>query len=196
MDEQLYTDLLDFWFARRELDQPTLDSRMNSWFGSDPTFDAEVAERFCALAERALAGDCEAWSATPRGRLALILLLSEIPRHIYKHSQQAYRGDRRALKLCEQGVANKDHQRLDALEQLFFFMPLQRMESLKVQQTSVKVFAALAQRVSDTLRESFAMVAHLAELRRDIIAEFGRFPHRNEMLGRETADSEKTLASA
>ncbi len=195
MDAQQYDALLEFWFAARELDQPTLDSRMDSWFGDDPTFAAAVSERFCGLAERALTADLDAWAAVPRGRLALILLLTEVPRQIYRDDKRALRGDRKALKLCEQGVAARDHLKLNALEQLFFFMPLQRIESLKIQETSVKIFTSLANRVSSTLRESFATVAQFAQLRHDIIAEFGRFPHRDPILGRAATPAEETALS-
>ncbi len=196
MSDYDYEELLQFWFADRERSELTVDSRMASWFGNDPAFDAEVAERFCGLVDRALRGELDSWAAEPRGRLALILTLCQLPRHIYKHSKQAFRGDRKALKLCEQGVAAGSYKSLTELEQLFFFMPLQRIESLKIQQTSVKIFAALTKRVSDTLRDTFDTVAQFAELRHDIIAEFGRFPHRNAALGRETTGEEQTYLSA
>lgn len=191
-----YNNVLDFWFAAREQDQLTVDARMNGWFGNDPAFDAEVSERFCGLIESALRGELDDWSAEPRGRLALILLLCQFPRHIYKHDKRAFRGDRKALKLCEAGVASNDYKKLSALEQLFFFMPLQRIESLKIQQTSVKIFEALTGRVSETLRDTFDTVAQFAELRHDIIAEFGRFPHRNATLGRANTGDEDTYLSA
>lgn len=185
--------VLDFWFADRERTELMLDSRMARWFGNDPVFDSDLTERFAGLVNQAFAGELDAWAATPRGRLALILLLGQFPRHIYKHSKQAFRGDRKALKLCQQGVANDSYRELSTLQQLFFFMPLQRIESLKIQQTSVKIYSALARRVSDTMYDTFATVAHFAELRRDIIEEFGRFPHRNEPLGRANSGAEESF---
>ncbi len=196
MDTRNSTALLDFWFASRELDKPTLDSRMGAWFGDEPAFAAAVSERFAHMVDPALAGEYDDWATDAHGRLALILLLGEIPRQVYRDDKRALRGDRKALKLCEQGVAAKDYQHLNALEQLFFFMPLQRIESIRIQQTSVKIFASLANRASSTLRETFATVAHFAELRHDIIAEFGRFPHRDPMLGRTPAEDEHTAVPA
>jgi len=190
-----YNDVLEFWFAAREQDQLTVDSRMDGWFGNDPAFDAEVSERFCGLVDSALKGQFDSWADEPRGRLALILLLCQIPRHIYKQDKRAFRGDRKALKLCEAGVSSNDYKKLSPLEQLFFFMPLQRIESLKIQQTSVKIFEALTGRVSDTLRNTFDTVAQFAELRHDIIAEFGRFPHRNAILGRDNTGDEESYLS-
>ncbi len=196
MGDHDYEELLRFWFADREQNELTVDSRMASWFGNDAAFDAEVSERFCALVDKALEGALDDWAAEPHGRLALILTLCQLPRHIYKHSKQAFRGDRKALKLCEQGVAAGSYKNLSELEQLFFFMPLQRIESLKVQQTSVKIYAALTKRVSETLRDTFDTVTQFAELRHDIIAEFGRFPHRNAALGRATTGEEQAYLSA
>lgn len=187
--------VLEFWYAVRQLDELTLDSRMNCWFGGDESFDRELTDRFTGLTEQALAGKLDSWADSAKGRLALILLLEQFPRRIYGDDKRAYLGDRKALKLCEQGVANDSYKELNALEQLFFFMPLQRSESLKVQQTSVKIYTALASRVSSTLRDTFETVAQFAELRRDIIAEFGRFPHRNKSLGRDyTRTEEECLA--
>jgi len=190
-----YNEVLDFWFAKREQDQLTVDARMDGWFGNDPAFDATIAERYCGLTEAALRGELDDWAADPRGRLALILVLCQFPRHIYKHDKRAFRGDRRALKLCEAGGASNDYKKLSPLEQLFFFLPLQRIESLKIQQTSVKIFDALTGRVSETLRDTFDTVAQFAELRHDIIAEFGRFPHRNSSLGRANSSEEDNYLS-
>jgi uncharacterized protein (DUF924 family) len=190
MNTSLIQNVLEFWFAERDQDGPTLDSRMNCWFGDNAEFDAELRERFTELTQQALAGELDDWTASSQGRLALILLLEQFPRRIYKDSPDAFKGDRKALKLCEQGVASDDYRKLNALQQLFFFMPLQRAESIKVQQTSVKIYNALANRVSSTLHDTFETVAHIAELRRDIIAEFGRFPHRNQPLNRPNTSAE------
>jgi uncharacterized protein (DUF924 family) len=191
MNDPRINDVLKFWFDDRELDGPTLDSRMDCWFGNNPAFDAELTATFSDLTRQALTNQLDDWAAEPQGRLALILLLEQFPRRIFKDTPNAFRGDRKALKLCEQGVASDSYRKLNALQQLFFFMPLQRAESLKVQQTSVKIYNALAERVSSTLRDTFETVAQFAELRRDIIAEFGRFPHRNVPLERSNTDNEE-----
>jgi uncharacterized protein (DUF924 family) len=188
-------EVLDFWFATRVLDELTIDSRMERWFEDDDVFNHGLAERFTDLTEMALRGDLDDWPSTPKGRLALILLLEQFPRRIYRGDKDAFRGDRKALKLCEEGVATQAYRKLNALEQMFFFMPLQRAESIKIQQTSVKVFNSLANRVSATMRDTFETVAQFAELRRDIIAKFGRFPHRNAPLGRANTGDENSYLS-
>jgi uncharacterized protein (DUF924 family) len=191
MDTAYINEVLEFWFADRDLSEPTLDSRMTCWFNSDEQFDAELADRFTSLAELALTGELDDWAERPLGRLALILLLEQFPRRIYKDSPDAFRGDRKAMTLCQQGVANDAYRELNAVQQLFFFMPLQRAESIKIQQTSVKIYNALSSNVSSTLRDTFETVAHFAELRRDVIAKFGRFPHRNAPLGRSNTGAEE-----
>lgn len=188
-------EVLAFWFADRALNTPTLDSRMNYWFGNNQAFDDELVARFAVLTEQALTGALDDWADTPEGMLALILLLEQFPRRVYHDSAKSYSGDRKALRLCEQGVAKDLYRKLNAVQQLFFFMPLQRAESIKVQQTSVKIYNALANRVSSTLRDTFETVAQFAELRRDVIEEFGRFPHRNAPLGRANTGAEEMSLS-
>jgi uncharacterized protein (DUF924 family) len=191
MNTSQINEVLEFWFADRDLNEPTLDSRMTRWFNSDDKFDAELADRFRSLAQQALTEELDDWADQPLGRLALILLLEQFPRRLYKDSPDAFQGDRKAMKLCQQGVANDAYRELNAVQQLFFFMPLQRAESIKIQQTSVKIYNALSSNVSSTLRDTFETVAHFAELRRDVIAQFGRFPHRNAPLGRSNTGAEE-----
>jgi uncharacterized protein (DUF924 family) len=191
MDTPQLNDVLDFWFADRDLSEPTLDSRMTRWFGSDAEFDAELEERFSALTVQAITGELDDWAEQPLGRLALILLLEQFPRRLYKDTPNAFAGDRKAMKMCQQGVANDSYRELNVIQQLFFFMPLQRAESIKIQQTSVKIYNALSNKASTPLRDTFETVAHFAELRRDIIEKFGRFPHRNIPLGRSNTGAEE-----
>jgi len=196
MDDAEIQRVLAFWFQDGERDSPHIDSRMDRWFGSHPELDREVVEQFGALTERAVNGDLDAWAASARGRLALIIVLDQFCRHIHRGTAAAFAGDRRALRLCVEGIVDGLYKQLRPEEQLFFFMPLQHAESLKVQERSVRIFRALAGRVTETLRETFATTAQFAELHRDIVAEFGRFPHRNAALGRENTPAEAEYLSA
>lgn len=187
--------VLDFWFSATELDAPQIDSRLERWFGTDPAFDERIRREFGDLVEQALAGGLDDWAQTTEGRLALILLLDQFPRNIYRGTATAFAGDKRALKLCVEGSMNNDYKSLTAIQRVFFFMPLQHAESAGVQDKSVRIYAALAEGVSDTLRETFLTFAQFAELHRDIVARFGRFPHRNRHLGRaNTPEEEEFLA--
>jgi uncharacterized protein (DUF924 family) len=187
--------VLDFWFSAAELDAPQIDSRMERWFSTDPAFDEQVRREFGALVDQALAGGLEDWAATAEGRLALILLLDQFPRNIHRGTAQAFAGDRRALKLCVEGTMANGYKDLTPIQRVFFFMPLQHAESAGVQEKSVRIYTALAEGVSATLRETFLTFASFAELHRDIVARFGRFPHRNRYLGRaNTPEEDEYLA--
>ena len=183
--------VLEFWFSDSELNSPRVDSRMDRWFGDgDNALNQRIRDNFEELVESASAGDLDTWTHTPDGRLALIILLDQFRRHIYRGTAAAFSKDKQALKISIEGTITGDHSRLSAIQRMIFFMPLQRSESLKIQDKSVAVFRALAESVSATLRETFLTVANFAELRRDIVAEFGRFPHRNPILGRDDTAAE------
>ena len=188
-------DVLDYWFSDTDLDSPTLDSRMDRWFGSSEELDDEISERFGELVEQASGDELDAWAEQPEGRLALIILLDQFRRNIYRGKPGAFELDKKALKICIEGTMSGVHKHLSPEQRVFFFMPLQHAESLKIQDKSVSIYNALADSVSDTLRETFATCAQFAELHRDIVAQFGRFPHRNEILGRENTEAEAAYLS-
>jgi uncharacterized protein (DUF924 family) len=196
MHDEAIRRILDFWFAAAELDAPQIDSRMDRWFSADPALDQRIREEFSDLVEDALRGRLDHWAATIEGRLALILLLDQFCRNIHRGTAQAFAGDRRALKLCVEGAMSNAYRSLPAIQRVFFFMPLQHAESPGVQDKSVRIFNALAEGVSDTLRETFLTFAQFAELHRDIVEQFGRFPHRNRSLGRRNTPEEETYLSA
>ena len=194
-DQARIDAVLAFWFKAKELSAPQIDGRMDIWFGDDPVFDHEIEENFSGDVDLASAGKLDHWAADPRGRLALIILLDQFRRNIYRGTAEAFSRDGAALKLCIEGAMEKKDQGLTPIERAFFYMPLQHSESLKVQTKSVDIFNKLAQAVSPTYRETFETVAQFAELHRDIIERFGRFPHRNQLLGRpNTAEEEEFLS--
>lgn len=188
--------VLDFWFSAAALDTPQIDSRMERWFNADAAVDEEIRNRFGALVESALQGKLDHWAAVAEGRLALILLLDQFCRHVHRGTAQAFAGDKRALKLCIEGSMQNVYRSLPPFQRLFFFMPLQHAESLSVQEKSLRIFTALAEGVSPTLRETFLTFAQFAELHRDIIERFGRFPHRNRLLGRTNTPEEEEFLAA
>ena len=187
--------VLDFWFSDSELDSPQLDSRMDRWFGASEELDEQIRLDFSELIELATNGQLDGWTETPRGRLALIILLDQFRRNIYRGSVDAYTHDKKALKIAIEGAMAGDHKQLNAVERLFFFMPLQHSELLKIQEKSVSIYNALAESVSGTMHETFLATAQFAELHHDIVAEFGRFPHRNAVLGRPNSSAEATYLS-
>lgn len=182
--------VLDFWFQPDENDSPSIDSRLNRWFSADAAFDARVRDQFGPLVDAAAHGELADWAGSIEGRLALIVVLDQFTRNVHRGTRQAFAGDRRALALCVEGAASGSYRDLSALQQVFFFMPLQHAESLKIQDRSVRIYQALANSVPLPLRETFMTFAQFAELHRDIVAAFGRFPHRNAMLGRPNTPAE------
>ena len=195
LDQTRIEAVLAFWFKEKELSAPQIDGRMDVWFGEDPSFDDDIRDNFAADVAAASEGRLDHWARTSPGRLALILLLDQFRRNIYRNSPKAYELDKKALKLCIEGAMEKKDKGLTPIQRVFFYMPLQHAESRKVQAKSVAIFERLADAVSPTYTETFMTVAHFAELHRDIVEQFGRFPHRNKILGREnTPEEEEYLA--
>lgn len=176
---QDHLPVLDFWF--RELTP-------NQWFADGgPKLDAEVRRRFGALAKQAAAGELDDWAATPRGRLALILLLDQFPRHIYREHPQAYATDKKAQGLVTQGIEAGQDMTLSFAERQFFYMPLMHAEDVTLQRLSVAQFEAL--------RDEAEMILDFARRHADIVERFGRFPHRNEVLDRSASAEEEAFAA-
>lgn len=196
MQDEAIRRVLDFWFSASELDAPQIDSRMERWFSADPDLDRRIREEFGDLVEQALRGELDHWASTIEGRLALILLLDQFCRNIHRGTARAFAGDKRALRLCVEGSVSNEYRSLPAIQRVFFFMPLQHAESAAVQDKSVRIYNALAEGVSDTLRETFLTFAQFAELHRDIVERFGRFPHRNRHLGRRNTPEEDAFLAA
>ena len=188
--------ILSFWFKERELSAPQIDRRLDIWFGEDAVFDHECKKLFADDVEKASNGELDHWAEEPRGRLALILLLDQFRRNIYRGTAEAFSKDKLALKFCVEGAMAKKTTGLTPIQQAFFYMPLQHAESRKVQARSVALFHRLAEAVSPTYRETFETIAQFAELHHDIIEQFGRFPHRNKLLGRNNTPEEDEYLSA
>ncbi len=196
-EDQLRIDaVLSFWFMEEQLSAPQIDKRMDIWFGEDEVFDLECKKEFTDDVAAASAGKLNHWAHRPTGRLALILLLDQFRRNIYRNTAAAFEKDNAALKLCVEGAMQKKDQGLTPIQKAFFYMPLQHAESRKVQAKSVDLFQRLAAAVSPTYRETFETIAQFAELHRDIIEQFGRFPHRNTLLGRQNTPEEEEYLAA
>jgi uncharacterized protein (DUF924 family) len=189
-DQRRIEAILSFWFQEQELSAPQIDRRMDTWFGSDEVFDHECKKEFSADVDRASEGKLDHWADEPLGRLALILLLDQFRRNIYRGTADAFAMDKAALKLCVEGAMEKKDKDLTPIQRVFFYMPLQHAESRKVQAKAVEIYNRLSEAVSPTYRETFETVAQFAELHHDIVQQFGRFPHRNNLLNRENTPEE------
>ncbi len=165
-------EVLGFWFSAEA--KPF-------WFEKSATFDAEVRRRLEPHLQRARAGACGHWPATPRGALALVLLFDQVPRNLFRGTAEAFALDPRALAVAHQAIAARHDRQLTQSERLFLYLPLEHSETLADQELCVRLMAALDEE-PDWLT--------YAERHREIVARFGRFPHRNAALGRTTTPAE------
>jgi uncharacterized protein (DUF924 family) len=189
-------ELLDYWFGHRPYQAEAMAARMLQWFG-DPAHperqratDAELDARFGAAAAAAAAGDYAGWASSPRRSLALVLLLDQLPRSLQRGSPRAFARDRSALELVIGGMQRGADAALEPIERLFYYLPLQHSESLAVQEESLAAFRRLASEAPPGWEGLFAGTLDYALRHHGIIARFGRFPHRNELLGRSSTAEE------
>ncbi len=164
--------ILDFWFT---------ETTPKQHFIKDEAFDSLIGERFSTLVERALAGALQHWADTPQGTLACILLLDQFTRNIYRNTPMTYAGDERALALSLKALERGDLDQLSEQQCAFLLMPMMHSEDLSVQEDSLALFK----------RYTNEQTYHFAVQHRDIIAQFGRFPHRNAILGRDSSAREQ-----
>lgn len=157
------------------------------WFGAGADTDAELRQRFGPLVTRALAGDLDHWAADDAGLVALVLLLDQFTRNIFRGTPQAFAGDGQAVALALAAIAAHRHVTLPAIHQVFLYLPLEHSEDLALQDQCVHLFTALASAAGAGRIGDFA---RYAAAHRDVIARFGRFPHRNAVLGRTSTGEE------
>jgi uncharacterized protein (DUF924 family) len=195
-------DVLLFWFGPRPYAAASVRQHARLWFGARsapeliPQTDELIRERFAQLMRCAESGELTAWDSSPRRRLALIVLLDQFSRHFYRGTARAYALDHQALSLSLSGMLHGADAALDPLERIFFYMPLQHAESLDVQDESVAAFRRLLEEAPAELRPTFEDALNAAIEHREIIARFGRFPHRNAVLERHSTAEEADWLSA
>ncbi|MEC7815263.1 MAG: DUF924 family protein [Pseudomonadota bacterium] len=186
-----WKELLDFWFG--ELDEQGLPDAFhrNRWFRSDRAFDQEIRRRFMSLVLLASEGGLEHWRSGAGGALAEILLLDQFTRNIFRGNSLAFDNDTQARRLCIKAMEQGFDQALPAVQRAFLYMPLQHSERLKDQRTSVTCYEQLAATHDGLLGDFLGSFAQSARDHHDIVARFGRFPHRNKALGRRSSPEEK-----
>lgn len=183
-------DVLSFWFGDAARSLEALKRRSEVWFRIDPAFDRECATRFIDALGDAARGVLDDWAETPQGRLALVILLDQMPRNIHRGSPGAFAHDTLAAAHCVAGIESGQDRSLHPVERIFLYMPLQHAEDIGLQRRSIEQFESLAAEADDRWREYFAENVHYAHEHHDIIERFGRFPHRNLVLGRESTEEE------
>ena len=175
--------VLDFWFGAEG--SPEHGQVRAEWFRKDAAFDAQIAQRFGALAEQAIAGGLAHWAAVPPAALARIVLLDQFTRNMFRDTARAFAGDARALDAARAMVAQGQDALLRPEQRVFAYLPFEHDERLAMQDESVRLFTALAAEAP-----SLHSMLDYAHKHRVVIARFGRFVHRNQALGRVSTDEE------
>ena len=168
-----------FWFGTSPQDAEVIASQSALWWQKQPAVDTEIRKRFAPLVERAATGELDSWLGELRGRLALILLTDQFPRNIWRGQAAAFAFDVLALRWAK-----------ETIERVFLYLPLEHSEDLTDQRDAVRLFDTLAGEVAPAARPAFAGYLDYARRHLEIIERFGRFPHRNAALGRETSAAE------
>jgi len=181
--------LLDFWFGPLAAGFSSAVPRLR-WFSADPAFDQDIAHRYGDLVAEAAAGNLTAWLADARGRLAFIIVTDQFSRQIYRGSGRAFATDSLALRAARDGIEMGQDQTLEFDERTFFYLPFEHSESRIDQHTSVALFSKLNEEGPLEHRALTADTLRFARHHRDIVLEFGRFPHRNATLERASTDAE------
>lgn len=178
-------EILAFWFGPDS--DPERDTMRAAWFRKDPAFDQAIASRFGLLIEQAIAGELDDWTLSPRGALANLILLDQFPRNIHRGLAGAFAGDGRALALARRVVSLGWDLGFMPVERVFVYLPFEHSEDPRDQDESVRRFEALRDdpRVGGTY--------DWALKHRAVIERFGRFPHRNEALGRPSTEAERVF---
>jgi len=183
-------EVLQFWFDDVVEKPERLTARNKFWFRSSSAIDVEISEQFKTDVEAAANGQYDDWGGDAHGLLALIILLDQFPRNIYRGTAQAFAYDAIALAQCQEMIASELLKDLELIERAFALMPLQHSEDLDVQKQSVQSFGDLAQEATAAFKHTLNNNYLFAKDHLEIIEQFGRYPHRNAVLGRESTEQE------
>ncbi|MDO9332767.1 MULTISPECIES: DUF924 family protein [Pseudomonas] len=187
--------LLEWWFGTFESPQDIAADKGKLWFGKRDSQDLEAQTRFGDWVEQALAGGLTEWAQRPEGWLALVLLLDQLPRMIFRDTPKSFSGDLRAQALVAQGIAADFDRQLRPIQRVFIYLVFEHCENLAVQNEAVSRYIDLVAQQPESDRALFIDYLNYAEKHQQVIARFGRFPHRNAVLGRESTAEELAFLS-
>ena len=181
------TAILDFWFGTRS--DAIAEHGKTLWFVKDAAIDATIRAQFMPSYELAVAGKLDAWRDTAKGSLAFVILLDQFPRNMFRGEPRAFASDGLAREVASESIERGFHLVLEPVERAFLYLPFEHSETLTDQQRSLDLFAALAQ------HKGLQEMVRYAQLHYDVIERFGRFPHRNAILGSESTAAEQAFLS-
>jgi uncharacterized protein (DUF924 family) len=183
-------EVLGFWFGELDADGRAAAEQRSRWWRKDAAFDQLVRDRFADLHEAVAAGRRDDWLDSARGRLAAIIVLDQFSRNMFRGSGRAHAADARAQELARGGIDRGMDRQLAHDERGFFYMPLMHGEARADQDRCVELFRAWRDEASEAMRDHVAALLDYAERHRNIVRRFGRFPHRNDLLGRPSTPEE------
>lgn len=182
--------ILDYWFGAPGSAVEIAKRQSPLWFGKLPEKDREVSERFTPTFHAAIAGSLDDWAASPRERLALVIVLDQFPHHIHRDTPDAFAQDAKALALSLAALAAGEDKSLTLIERVFLYLPLEHAESMAMQDLSVAQYQQLVDEAGESERTLFANFLDYAHKHREVVLRFGRFPHRNAILDRLSSPDE------
>jgi uncharacterized protein (DUF924 family) len=178
-------DVLTFWFGDPNVANSGYGQQRKEWFVKNSAFDQEIVDRFLPTYEQAIAGHLDDWQQSPLGSLALAIVLDQFPRNMFRGTPRAFAADAKARTVAQGAIARGDDQQLEPVQRIFLYLPLEHSENLDDQHQCVLLYQRLI-----AANDDLADTLDYAIRHRDVIEKFGRFPHRNAILGRESTPTE------
>lgn len=182
--------ILAFWFGGDPDDATVAEQQSSLWWSKNPKTDDEIRNRFGPLVRAAESGELDDWRSAADGSLALILLTDQFPRNIHRGTPATFGFDPTARNLCFQGLQSRLDKKLRPIQRVFFYLPLEHSEEIEHQRQSVQLFRDLVGDVSAAHKPMFEGYVDFARRHEVVIERFGRFPHRNSILGRQSTPQE------
>jgi uncharacterized protein (DUF924 family) len=182
--------VLQFWFGELDATGRADEAHSARWWSKDAALDASIREQFLALHKALMLGECASWRDSARGRLAYLIVLDQFSRNMFRDSAEMFASDELAMTAAMNGIDLDLDRQLRVDERAFFYMPLMHSEQLEAHERCVNLYKGLATELPEALRANMTARVKYAEQHRDIIRRFGRFPHRNAMLARESTPEE------
>lgn len=183
-------EILSFWFGDHFNHGMPRETRNALWFGFNTEVDWQISQLFGDDVKNAAAGDYDSWKTSAQGRLALIVLLDQFTRNIYRGSREAFAHDELATQLCLEGLELGHDRQLMPAYRAFYYLPLEHNESLQLQQRCVALFTSFYKEADPAIAKAIKSSLAYARQHFEIIERFGRFPHRNAVLGRRSTPAE------
>lgn len=189
-------EILEFWFGDALASAELAKTRAKLWFSRNDEFDREIERRFGLLPESAVRGELDTWRGNASSALALVLILDQFPRNLFRKSPRAFAFDSLARDVALEAISRKYDEALPALQTSFLYLPLEHAEDIELQERSVQLFELLTTRAPADLHDLFESFADYARRHRAIVRRFGRFPHRNDVMGRPSTPEEVAYLEA